>query len=116
MLYSYINAFACSWYIRKTYHSPVKVHVIAYWSHIVYWSIVLYTDLVYWSRMGRNPYGANTYLLSSFSRNEELFRTRAVATSLVTSHQNHSNLERYYAVLLRLIMEQFLGHSFHSSQ
>ena len=75
MLHSYIEAFTCSWYISKTYHSPVNVHVTA--THCIH------STPVYWSGLGRNCYGTDTYLPSSYSRSESLFRTRSVATNLV---------------------------------
>ena len=104
MLHSYINGFTCSWYVSKTYHSPVNVHVTA--------TYCIRSTPVYWSRLGRNRYGTNTFLPRSYSRSEYLFRTCSVATSLVTSHQNHSNLECYYFVLRRSITNQFRIHSF----
>ena len=107
-IHSYINAFTCSWYISKTYHSPENVHVTA--------TYCIHSTPVYWSRLGRNGYGTDTYLLSSYFKSEYLFRTRSVATSLVTSHQNHSNSEWYHAVLRRANTEQFRSHSFHSFQ
>ena len=77
MLHSYINAFTCSWYVSNTYHSPVNVHVNA--------SYCIRSTAVYWSRVGQNCYGTDTYLPSSYPRSEYLFRTRSVATNLVTS-------------------------------
>ena len=55
MLYSYIIAFTCSWYLSNVYQSPVNVHVI-----VTYWYCIRSTP-VYWSRLGWNRYGANTY-------------------------------------------------------
>ena len=74
---SYINAFTCSWHISNTYHSPVNVHVTA--------TYCIQSTAVYWSRLGRNCYRMDTYLPSSYSRSEYLFRTRSVATNLLTS-------------------------------
>ena len=79
MLNSYNNAFACGGYVACTYHSPVNVHITA--------TYCIRSTPVYRSRMGRNRYGSDTPLPSSYSRSEYLFRTRSVATSLVTSHQ-----------------------------
>ena len=76
MFHSYFNAFTCSWYVSKTYHSPIKVHVAA--------TYYIRTTPVYWSRLGRNCYGEDTYLPSSYSRSEDLFRTRSVVTDLLT--------------------------------
>ena len=45
---------------------------------------------VNWSRLGRNRYATDTYLPSSYSRSENLFRTRSIATSLVTALKFHS--------------------------
>ena len=66
-------------FIVLTYLSLVNVHV-------------LFTNFsrstpVYWSRLGRNFYGTDRFLPSSYnySRSENLFRTRSVATDLVTS-------------------------------
>ena len=42
---------------------------------------------MYSSRLGRNCSGTDTYLPSSYSRSEYLFRTRSVATNLVTSQE-----------------------------
>ena len=75
--HSYINAFICSWYVSNRYHSPVNVHVNA--------AYCIHSTLVYWSRLGRNCYGTDAYLPSSYSESEYLFRTRSVATDLVTS-------------------------------
>ena len=81
MLHSFINnAFTCSWYVSNTYHSPVtpvKVHVTA--------TYCIRSTPVYWSRLGQNFYGTDTYLPRSYSKSEYLFRTRSVATDLVTS-------------------------------
>ena len=77
MLHSYINAFTCSWYVSNTYHSPVNVYVTA--------TYCIRSTLVYWSRLGWNCYGTDTYLPSSYSRSEYLFRTRSIDTDLVTS-------------------------------
>ena len=77
MLHSYINNFTCSWYVSNTYHSPVNVHVTA--------TYCIHSNPVYWSKLGRNCYGTDTYLPSSYSGSECLFRTRSVATDLVTS-------------------------------
>ena len=66
-----------SWYVSKTYQSPVNVHVTA--------TYCVRSTPVYWSRLGRNSYGTDTYLHSSYSRSEYLFRTRALATNLVTT-------------------------------
>ena len=60
MLLSYINGFTCSWYVSNTYHSPVNVHVTATYG--------IPSTPVYWSRLGRNCYGTNTYLPISYSR------------------------------------------------
>ena len=77
MVQSYINAFICSWYVSNTFHSPVNVHVTS--------TYCIRSTPVYWSILGRNRYGTNTYLPGSYSRSEYLFRTRSVATDLVTS-------------------------------
>ena len=77
ILQSYINAFICSWYVSNRYHSPVNVHVYA--------TYCIGSTPVYWSTLGRNCYGTDTYLRSSYSRSEYLFLTRSVATDLVTS-------------------------------
>ena len=77
MLHSNINAFTCSWYVSNTYHSPVNVHVTA--------TYCIRSTPVYWSRLGRNRYRADTYLPSIYSRSEYLFPSRSVATNLVTS-------------------------------
>ena len=106
LLHSYINSFTCSWHIWNRYHSPLKVHVTATY-------FILNTP-VYWSRLGRNRYGTNRFLPSSYSRIEYLFRKRSVATSLVTSPQNHFNIACYYAVIRRPFMKWFPSHSFHS--
>ena len=76
-LQSYINAFTCSWCVSNTYHPSVSVHVTA--------TYCIRSTPMYWSRFGRNCYGTDTYLPSSYSRSEDLFRTRSVATNLVTS-------------------------------
>ena len=107
-LHSYINALTCSWYVSNTYHSPANVYVIA--------TSCTCSTTVYWSRLGRNRYGTEAYLPSSYSRSEYLFLTRSVANSLVRSHQNHSNLECYIAVLRRPITVRFRNHSIHSIQ
>ena len=95
----------CIWYVVSTYHSPVSVF------HVTDTYCIRITP-VYHSRLGRNRYGANTYLPSSYSASEYLFRKHSVATSLVMSHQNHPNLECYHAVLRRPITERFRIHSF----
>ena len=77
MLQSYITASICSSYVLITHHSPVNVYVTA--------TYCVRSTPVYWSRLGWNSYGTNTYLHSSYSRSECLFRTRALATNLVTS-------------------------------
>ena len=77
MLHYCINAFICSWYESNTYHSPVNVHVNA--------KYCIRSTPVYWSRLGRNCYGMDTYLPSSYSKSEYLFLTRSVATDVVTS-------------------------------
>ena len=58
-LHSWINVFTCSWYVSYTYQSSVGVHI---------------TDThhkriapEYWSRLGRNRYGANGYSLTHIS-------------------------------------------------
>ena len=60
LLHSYINAFICSWYVSNTYYSPVNNHVTA--------TYCLHSTSVFWSRLGRNCYGTDTYLPSSYSR------------------------------------------------
>ena len=77
MLQSFINGFTRSWYVAHTCHSPVNVHVTA--------TYCVRSTPVYWSRLRRKSYGRGTYLPSSYSRSEYLFRTRSVATNLVTS-------------------------------
>ena len=77
MLQSYIKALTCSWYVAYTYHSPVNVHVTA--------TYFIRRTLVFWSILGKNCYGADTFLPNSYSRSESLFLTRSVATNLVTS-------------------------------
>ena len=77
MFHSYINAFISKWYVSNTYHSPVNVHVKSRY--------YIRGTPVFWSRLGRNCYGTDTYLPSSYSRSEYLFRTRFLATDLVTS-------------------------------
>ena len=81
MLHSNFNAFTSSWYLSNTYHSPVIVHETA--------TYCIRSTPMYWSRSGRNRYGTDTYLLSSYSRSIYLFRTRYVATNLVTSLEIH---------------------------
>ena len=106
--YSDIDTFTCSRYVGYTYCSPVIVHLTA--------KCCIHSTPVYRSRLGRIHYGTNTHLRSSYSRSEYLFRTRSVATSLVTSHQNHSNLQCYHDVLRRSFSKRFCGHSIRSSQ
>ena len=79
MLHSYFNAFTCSWYESNMYHSPVNIHVNA--------TYCIRSTPVYWSRLGRNCYGADTYLPSSYSRSEYFFRMRSVTSNLVTSQK-----------------------------
>ena len=79
MFHSYINAFICSWYVSNTYHSPVNVHVFA--------TYCIRSTPVYWSTLRPNCYWTNTYLARSYTRSEYLFRTRSVATNLVTSQK-----------------------------
>ena len=76
MLHSYFHFFTCSGYVAYTYHAPVKVHVTA--------TFCTRTTPMYWSRLGRKCYGANTYL-TSYSRSEHLFRTRSVTINLVSA-------------------------------
>ena len=64
--------------------------------------------------MGGNRYGTNTYLPVSYSRSECLFHARSVAISLVTSHQNHSNLECYCAVYYGQLRNSFVFTHFQS--
>ena len=84
MLQSYINAITCIWYVSNTYQSPVSFHVTAMYR--------VRSTPVYWSRLGRNRYGTNTYLPSNYSRSEYLFPTRSVGTILVTSLEFHPML------------------------
>ena len=77
MLHLYFKASTCSWYVSNTHHSPVNVHVIA--------KYCIRSTPLYWSGLGRNSYGTDTYLPGRYSRSEYLFRTRSVATDLVTS-------------------------------
>ena len=61
-LHSKTNAFKGSWYVSITYHSSINVHLTA--------TYCIRSTLLYWSRLGRNRYGANTYLPNSHSRSE----------------------------------------------
>ena len=58
--YSYFNAFICSWYVSNTYHSLVNFQINS--------TYCIRSTPVYWSRLGRNCDGTDTYLPSSYSR------------------------------------------------
>ena len=60
LLLSYFNAFTCSWYVSNTYHSPVNFHKNS--------TYCIRSTPVYWSRLGRNCYGTDTYLPGIYSR------------------------------------------------
>ena len=60
LLHSLFNAFTCSWYISNTYHSPVNFQINS--------KFCIRSSPVYWSRLGRNCYGTDTYLPNSYSR------------------------------------------------
>ena len=59
LLLSYFNAFTCSWYVSNTYHSLVNFHL--------YSTYFIRSTPVYWSRLGRNFYGTDTYLPSNYT-------------------------------------------------
>ena len=60
LLQQYFNALPCFWYVSKTYHSLVKIHVTSFY--------FLRSTPVYWSRLGRLINGTNTYVPISYTR------------------------------------------------
>ena len=77
LLHSIINGFTCSWQVSNTYHSPVNILATA--------TYYIRITPMYWSKLRRNCYETDKHLPSSYSRSENLFCTRSVATGQVTS-------------------------------
>ena len=91
-LHSYNNAFTCSWYVSNTYHSPVNVHVTA--------TYCIRSTTKYWSRLGRNRYGTDTYLPSSYCRSEYLFRTRSVRVPSLLVWRRHTKIIPIWSAIM----------------
>ena len=59
LLHSYFNVFTCCWYVSNMYHSRVNFRINS--------TYCIRSTPMYWSRLGWNCYGTDTYGPSSYS-------------------------------------------------